>query len=345
MPTSIAYLLIDHLGVEMSINFSWEFVSTGVSSPLFGVAVVDKDVIWGAGETVGVVVRTTDGGRSWKNVTPTESKDLMFHDIEAFDHERAVVLAVGEGPASKIFRTRHGGDRWKLVFENPEATAFYDSIAFFDPKHGLALSDPVGNKFRLRATADRGRTWTVAPTDRMPKVQNGEFARATGTSLVAVGPDDAWFGTAPAANTDSRVFRTHDRGRSWKAATVPIPGGEQQFGVASLAFRDRRNGIAVGGGERVSDQPSVAAVTRDGGRTWTRGGQLSGFRLNAAWVPPTKGRTAVAVGPHGSDVTTDGGRTWHQFDQRNLLGVSCAPDGTCWAVGENGMAARLKRRS
>jgi hypothetical protein len=40
----------DPVSVEMSdIRFSWDFVSTGVSSHLFGVDVVDKDVVWAAG--------------------------------------------------------------------------------------------------------------------------------------------------------------------------------------------------------------------------------------------------------------------------------------------------------
>jgi photosystem II stability/assembly factor-like uncharacterized protein len=322
--------------------FSWHFTSTGVSSLLFAVDVVDQEVVWAAGQpsdgSVGAVVRTVDGGRSWQNVTPPGGNTLVFHDVEAFGRDQALVLAVGKGPASKIFRTDDGGASWQLAFDNQEQPAFYDGVAFFDSSRGLALSDPVARKFRILVSVDGGRTWNVAPTNQMPDVTKSEVARATGTSMVAIGPNDAWFGTAPqAANADSRVFHTRDGGNTWTAATVPI-AGKPEFGVASLAFRNLLNGMAMGGGELGPDVPSIAAVTADGGETWSRAGSLSGFRVNLAWVGAN---TAVAVGPSGSDVTTDGGQTWHRFDQSgDLRGVSCR-DGTCWAVGGNGMAAEL----
>ena len=52
-------------------------------------------------------------------------------------------------------------------------------------------------------------------------------------------------------------------------------------------------------------------------------------------------KTAVAVGPTGSDVTTDGGRTWTRFDTRSFDSVECAQTGACWASGAGGAAARL----
>lgn len=348
---SIEFHQSNCLEVEVSeIRFSWDVVSTGVSSLLIGVDVVDKDVVWVAGQEDAVVLRTIDGGRSWQNVTRSPIVDTMeFHDVEAFGRDRALVLAVGLGPPSKIFRTTDGGARWQEVFKNEEAAAFYDGIAFLDSRRGLAFSDPVADKFRILTTTTGGRTWTIAPTDQMPEVENNEAAHATGTSLVAIGPHHAWFGTAPPAGSNSRVFHTHDGGRGWTVAPVPIRvEHEEGFGVVSLVFWDLRNGVAMGGGVRPRrgqpERRSVAAVTSDGGRTWTPGGQLSGFRLNAAWVPSHTANTAVAVGPTGSDVTTDGGQTWHRFDKTSLTGISCTPDGTCWAVGENGVTAQLVRK-
>ena len=340
----------DPVPVEMSeTRFSWDFVSTGVSSLLFGVDVVDKDVAWAAGQSNAVVLRTIDGRRSWRNVARHPIVDtLVFHDVEAVSHDRALVLEVDDD-ASKIFRTDDGGANWRVVFKDRE-DFLYDGIAFFDSRRGLALGDPVGEKFRVLASTTGGRTWSIARTDRMPDAEADEFAHATGTSLVAIGPHDAWFGTVR-TGSNSRVFHTRDGGRSWTAATVPIlVETEQEFGVASLVFWDRHNGMAVGGGVPPQpgqpEEPSVAAVTHDGGRTWTLAGQLSGFRINAARVPAHTAKTAVAVGPTGSDVTTDGGQTWHRFDKTSLRGVSCASDGTCWAVGDNGAAARLtKKRS
>jgi hypothetical protein len=56
---------------------------------------------------------------------------------------------------------------------------------------------------------------------------------------------------------------------------------------------------------------------------------------------PRLPKTAVAVGPTGSDVTTDGGRTWTRFDTGSFDAVDCARTGACWASGAQGAAALL----
>ena len=253
-----------------------------------------------------------------------------------------MVLAVGEGNASRIYRTTNGGVSWELAFENQEPDAFYDCMAFFDHRRGLALSDPVNGFFRIVSTEDGGQTWRIASTEDMPPAIPDEFAHATGTSLVTMGPHDAWFGTS-----SSRVFRTRDSGVTWTVDTAPIPG-EPEFGIASLSFRDSLHGLAVGGGLFETNAPSVVASTDDGGATWSHQvGTLAGFRISIAWVPTNTNETAVAVGvakvgPAGSEFSTDGGHTWSLFDdETDLRSINCKPHVGCWAVGQNGMAAEL----
>jgi len=326
---------------------SWRFAQTATTSSLVGVDVVNRKTVWAAGSldrpdeshTPGVVVRTVDGGKTWQDITPPGGEELEFHDVEAFDHNHALVLAVGPVEASKIYRTTNGGASWELVFENQEPDAFYDGLAFFDRRHGLALSDPVEGRFRILTTADGGHTWHVAPTTGMPPALSKEFARATGTSLITRGPQHAWFGTQT-QGAHSRVFRTHDRGHTWSAATTPIPGAPE-FGIASLAFRDTQHGLALGGRKPVTNIPSVVAATADGGKTWTQVGSPTGFRFSIAAVPTDTGHTAVAVGPTGTDFSTDGGHSWHLFDDADLRGLNCSQQGVCWAVGKSGTAAKL----
>lgn len=325
---------------------SWSFTRT-VDTSLVGVDVVSRKGIWASGcfpgpnesEGPGIVLRSVNGGKKWKVVTPPGGENSAFHDIEAFDRKHAVVLAVGDGEDSKIYRTADGGRTWDLVFQNQPGGPFYDGIAFFDDDHGLALSDPVNKKFRILSTGDGGRTWQIAPTTGMPDALPGESARATGTCLVAMGPRDAWFGTWP-NGPGSRVFHTRDRGRTWKAEPTPIPGAPQ-FGIASLAFWDTLHGLALGGGDPFTNTPSVVAATTDGGDTWTQMGSPSGFRTNMAPILTTGRDTAVAVGFTGSDITTNGGLTWSQFDQTDLRGINAKPNATCWAVGKNLRAAEL----
>ncbi|MEU6841882.1 oxidoreductase [Streptomyces sp. NPDC046716] len=322
---------------------AWQLKDTGRTDVRFrGLAAVDRSAAWLAG-TKGTVLRTTDGGRRWRDVSPPAAAGLELRDIEAFDARRAVALAIGEGDASRIFRTDDGGATWTESFRNADPKAFYDCVAFFDSRHGLAMSDPVDGRFRILSTRDGGRSWSVLPSSGMPPAQSGEagFA-ASGQCLVTSGPKDVWLATGGGAS--ARVLHSADRGRTWTASATTVPAGDPARGVFGLAFRDRTHGIAVGGDYR-ADQPSprAAAVTGDAGRTWTPStAGPPAYRSGVAWLP--RGRAgALAVGPTGTDLTTDGGRTWRTVDSGSYDTVDCTRDGGCWAAGEQGRAARLER--
>ncbi|MGW1005615.1 WD40/YVTN/BNR-like repeat-containing protein [Streptomyces sp. NPDC002520] len=307
-----------------------------------GLSAVDRDTAWLAG-TAGTVLRTTDGGTSWRNVSPPGAADLQFRDVEAFDARRAVVLAIGEGETSRVYRTEDGGASWTESFRNTDPRAFYDCLAFFDHRHGLAMSDPVDGRFRILSTSDGGRSWRVLPADGMPAALDGEagFA-ASGQCLVTSGPKDVWLATGGGAH--ARVLHSADRGLTWTAADTPVPAGDPAKGVFALAFRDRTHGLAVGGDYRPDQaSPQAAAVTADGGRTWQPAATPPpAYRSGAAWLPHSR-TSALAVGPTGTDVTTDAGRTWRTLDTGSYDTVDCTADRSCWVAGEKGRVARLER--
>ncbi|MEU8760507.1 oxidoreductase [Streptomyces sp. NPDC048659] len=320
----------------------WQLTRTGTDARFRGLAAVSRSVAWAAGAK-GTVLRTTDGGASWRDVSPPGAGELEFRDVEAFDTRRAVVLAIGEGEASRVLRTEDGGATWTESFRNTDPRAFYDCMTFFDRHNGLAMSDPVDGKYRLLATRDGGRSWRVLPSEGMPAALPGEagFA-ASGQCLVSAGPRDVWLATGGGAT--GRVLHSADRGLNWTATDTTIPAGEGAKGVFGLAFRDRAHGIAVGGDYR-KDQPSprAAAVTGDGGRRWTAAATPPpAYRSGVAWLPHTRS-AALAVGPTGTDLSTDGGRSWRTVDTGSYDTVDCAADGGCWASGEQGRIARLAR--
>jgi photosystem II stability/assembly factor-like uncharacterized protein len=316
---------------------TWRLSETGVTARFRGLAPVSDKVAWVAG-SAGTVLRTVDAGRTWQRVDPPGAAALQFRDIEAFDAEHAVALTIGPGEESRLYRTADGGRSWVEAFRNTDPAAFYDCVTFLDRRHGLALSDPVDGRFRILATADGGRSWQVRPATGMPAALTGEFAfAASGTCLVSAG-GRAWFATG--GGERARVFTTVDRGRSWRVSDTPVPSGPSA-GIYSLAFRDPWHGVAVGGDYAAPEAaPRAAAVTRDGGRTWTPARAEPGeYRSGAAWQ---HGGTALAVGPTGSDLSRDGGRSWREFDAGSFDAVECVPR-ACWAAGEQGRVAQLLR--
>lgn len=336
-------------------TWTWRLKNSGTDARFRGLAAVSRKTAWVAG-TKGTVLRTSDGGGSWRNISPpgAVAEGLELRDIEAFDARRAVVLAIGEGTASRVFRTADGGENWTESFRNPDPRAFYDCMTFFDTRHGLALSDPVDGKYRILSTGDGGRSWHVLPSEGMPAAQPGEAAfAASGQCLVSSGRRDVWIATGGAAK--ARILHSADRGLTWSAADAPIPAGDPARGVFALAFRDRTHesadgrtearvrGIAVGGDYRPDQSsPKAAAVSDDAGAYWRlSAAPPPAYRSGVAWLPHSR-RAVLAVGPSGMDMTMDGGRTWRAFDTGTYDTVDCAPDLGCWAAGEKGRVARLE---
>jgi photosystem II stability/assembly factor-like uncharacterized protein len=169
---------------------------------------------------------------------------------------------------------------------------------------------------------------------------------ASGTCLTVQGGSNAWFGTGGAAQ--ARVLRTTDRGATWADAATPIAAGMSSAGIFSIAFSDRLHGIIVGGDYRKEQEPSDnVALTNDGGQTWAAvaGARLRGFRSGVMFIPGSRGREVIAVGPAGTDRSRDGGRTWTPMGDVGFHAVSVDKAGkSVWAVGEQGRVGRLVDR-
>jgi photosystem II stability/assembly factor-like uncharacterized protein len=323
-------------------GYSWHLTPTGSTARLRGLTAVSANVAWASGSQ-GTVLRTVNGGATWQNVAPPGTQNLQFRDNEAFDADRAVIMSIGDNPEDfRIYVTADGGQHWTLTFQNTEPTAFYDCMTFFDDRRGLALSDPPdGQRFRLIATNDGGYHWHIVDPAGMPNALPGEFAfAASGQCIASDHGHRAWFGTGGGAQ--ARVFRSDDRGQTWKVSSTPIRSGPTA-GIFALAFNGQQHGLAVGGDFLLETaSPDNFASTRDGGASWTLvSGASPEYRSGATWV---NGHTAIAVGPSGSNVSTDHGRTWSRIDTGSFDTVDCASPNACWASGAQGRVAYLVRR-
>jgi photosystem II stability/assembly factor-like uncharacterized protein len=311
---------------------------TGVDEEYRGLDPVNRRVAWVSGEKGGVL-RTTDGGRTWRNVAPSGTRGMAFRDIEARDARHASVLAIGTGDASRIYTTDDGGSSWRLAFVNHNPDAFYDCMAFW-PGHrdGLAMSDPVDGKFRIIRTRDGGDTWHLVSNHGMPPAMVGEFGfAASGTCIVTAGRSTAYLASGGSA---ARVFRTHDRGSTWRVTASRIPPVPDAGGVFSLAFKTPRIGVAVGGDFTKPRRPAVSSRTTTFGRTFVARGRTLGYRSAVAWVNAHL-PFLVAVGPTGTDGSPDAGAHWFNLDDTPYDSVQCSADLSCWASGPHGAVARV----
>jgi photosystem II stability/assembly factor-like uncharacterized protein len=306
-----------------------------------GVSAVSKTVAWASG-TKGTIVRTADGGHNWQTLPVPEAAALDFRDVDAIDARTAYALSIGPGEASRIYKTIDAGRTWRLQYTNHDPKAFFDAMTFADAKHGVVMSDSVDGQFVIMLTADGGTTWTRAPQAGLPPAlpNEGAFA-ASGSNVAMVGTNHVWIGTGAAST--ARVLRSIDGGRSWKVSETPLESGPSA-GIFSIAFRDARHGVIVGGDyKKESEAFDNVAFTSDGGVTWTLVGEkgLSGFRSAVSYLPGTS--TLLAVGPSGADLSLDDGHTWTSFQVGSgLHAFGFERQGTSgWGAGERGRIVRV----
>jgi photosystem II stability/assembly factor-like uncharacterized protein len=320
---------------------SWHPETSGVTGRLRGVSVVSSRVAWASGAN-GTVLRTTNGGEAWQARPVPGGEKLDFRDVDAMSDRVAYALSIGPGEASRIYKTRDGGERWDLQFANTDPKVFLDAMVFRDEATGFAFSDAVDEQFVILTTTNGGRTWERVPQERLPRALPGEGAfAASGTNVAVFGPAHVWIGTSA-----GRVLRSGDSGRTWNVVTTALATGASA-GIFSVAFRDARHGVVVGGDyKKEPEAVDNAAYTSDGGATWTlvkeRG--LSGFRSVVAWVPGGA-QSLLAIGPSGADWSSDDGHTWAPLSAPGFDTFAFAPGGRVgWAAGQDGRIARLSLR-
>lgn len=320
-----------------SVSAQWVKQNVNTTAGLRGLSVVNEKVVWASG-TGGTVIRTTDGGKTWKVITVPGAEKLDFRDIEAFDTNTAYILSIGNGESSRIYKTIDGGATWKLQFKNSNEKAFFDAIACWDRNNCIAMSDPVDGKYVLVNTIDGGANWKTILGIQMPSAKNGEAAfAASGTCLIAHGKSNVFL---VSGGNDARVFRSNDRGQTWAVADTPITKGSAGRGIFSIAMVNAKKGVIVGGNyEKPGEQTSNLAFTNDAGSSWALGTGLTGFRSGVAYLSKD---TILAVGSSGSDISSDGGKSWRNIDKFSYNAVQAKGKRAIWAVGDKGMVARMK---
>lgn len=332
---------------------------SGTTNRLQAVSPVNSQVVWASG-VAGTYVLTTDGGSTWKVGVVPGAEALQFRDVEGVSEKVAYLMAAGVGTDSRIYKTEDGGATWELQFQAEDPAAFYDCFAFWSRNRGLTFGDAINGVFPTLRT-NNGRTWQNIG-DRMPPAQAGEAAfAASGTCIATQGEQNAWIVTGGAPK--ARVLATRNGGRSWNAYDTPIVQGTPVSGGFSIAFRDSRRGMLVGGDLENAGTTENVALSRDGGKSWTLATPtpFPGAAYGMAYVDDGApghasfrgrgrghghrhgSRSVVATGPGGAAWSHNEGGTWTILpDVANYWAVAFAGCETGWLVGTEGRILKIE---
>lgn len=250
--------------------------SSGGSTPLLSLHMIDPLTGWAL--TAHAVLYTTDGGTTWKNVTPPR---IVLTQRSIADFPTASIASVAtprsDGASIQVLHTVDGGQTWQqAIIPMPLPR----QISFIDVQHGwlLAAVRPLGGAAEpvsVFRTTDGGKTWVnvatalfadTTPPGRLPYGGQKSGMRFLDSSTGWV------MGTVSLADL-AWLYVTHDAGLTWQHQPLLMPPGLPSSRLSLLAptFFSTTDGVlpvifsnvATG-----SDFATTIYTTRDGGGTW-----------------------------------------------------------------------------
>lgn len=317
-----------------------EILTSGVKVNIRGLSVVNNNVIWVSG-TNGLVGKSSNAGKNWKWMTVKGFEKSDFRDIEAFDANIAIIMAIAqpENAPAYILKTTDGGDSWKIVYENKTKGMFLDAMEFKDPRYGIVIGDPVDGRFFMAKTTDGGNSWIDLPADQRPVADSGEaFFASSGTNLRYLYNRSLILASG---GKNSRLFYNND------ILDVPMTKGKETAGTNSVAVYDnykknKANKIIIVGGDFTADSltDKNCFVSNNGGKTWERPKTPpKGYRSCVEFLNK---ENIVTCGLNGVDYSFDGGKNFYSISNEGFHVCRYARFGnTVYLAGANGKIGKL----
>lgn len=308
-----------------------QFLDSGRQCSLRGLSVVSDQVIWASGSK-GTVVRSTNGGNSFEWITVPGYEDRDFRDIEAFDSNKAIIIAVAS--PGIILKTKDGGKSWVKVFEDTTAGIFLDAMDFDEEGiNGIVAGDPLpgDNRIYFAMTHNQGESWqNVTGNSTMFATLDGEAMFASSGSNIAY---------PSALITGGKASRIYYNG----IFELPIIQGTESTGANSIAISpDGRNAVIVGGdfSNDKSNTANCVLVQMKKRPIFSIPSTLPlGYR---SCVIYTNKSNLITCGSSGIDRSIDGGKNWINISSASFHVCGKAKKGnTVFLAGTRGRIAKI----
>lgn len=327
----IITLHIIFLSTLFSLNAQTvKLLTSGTKTSLRGLSVVSSNVIWASGSN-GTVARSIDAGKIWKWITVKGFEKTDFRDIEAFDDKTAIIMGI-DSPAY-ILKTIDAGETWKTVYQNNTKGMFLDAMDFKNEKNGIVVGDPINGKFFIARTNDGGNTWQEDAFYKLPIADMGEACFASSGTNIRLLNNHKYF--LVSGGLSSHLFY------NGMAIQLPILQGKESRGANSIAFKNNKVMIVVGGDFSSKDTTTKNCYfTKNAGKTWLQPAKSpSGYR---SCIEYFYSNIWLTCGLNGVDISVDNGFNFNQISKESFH-VCCKSKSNkvIYFAGNNGKIGEL----
>ncbi len=326
------YVAMATSGVYKTTNAGTTFTSVfdnegSGSVGAIAIAATDANLVWvGTGEGNNRqssswgdgIYKSTDGGRSWKNMGLKTSRQIAKIIVDPVDFNIVYVAALGDlwgtGGERGVYKTTDGGVTWSRVLHVDDNTGATDLVM-----------DPTNNKTLYTATYQRQRQqWGMnggGPGSNIWKTTDGGVTWSKLESGIPTGPKGRIGLDVYRRNpnilyarieheSESGIYRSDDAGASWRklSTTNPRP---MYFGVIKIDPQSDSRIYVPGVSLHISD---------DGGKTFRDDGAARiHVDHHALWINPKDPRHLIIGNDGGVAISHDRSETWVWMP--NLLGA------------------------
>jgi len=301
---------------------TWKSVFDSHGSYSIGCIVLDpsdSNIVWaGSGENNSQrsvsfgdgVYKSTDGGRSWKNVGLKESEHIGMIAVDPRDSNTVYVAAQGplwrSGGDRGLYKTTDGGKNWEKILEIDEHTGANE--IHLDPRDPDVLYCSTYQRRRrtwtlinggpgssVHKSTDAGVTWTKIARG----LPGGDLGRI-GLDVSPVNPD-VLYAIVEAASSGG-FYRSTNRGASWSKMSSTGTSSPQYYNEIVCDPRSL---------DTVYLLDTMLRVTKDGGRSFSNVPSTNRHVDNhALWLDPHDPTFMLCGNDGGVYDSHDGGKNW-----------------------------------
>jgi photosystem II stability/assembly factor-like uncharacterized protein len=264
------------------------------------------------------VLRTTDGGISWQDITPPGQ---AFGTASATDFLTAslawIALPQADQATTTVFRTSDSGIHWQ---EATVQAPFVKHISFIDAQHGWMLSgqanaaDAPAESVTVFQTTNGGQTWqsvsTALPSDTTPP---GQLPYGGQKAVISfLNASTGWVTGTVTTNDLAWLYVTHDGGKTWSQQTLLRPQGlpSAQLSILAPIFFSATDGLLPVKFADLTTGKGIATalyVTHDGGTNWQPTSPVLTALATSSFPNLQQGWMSDGTSLF---VTSDGGQHW-----------------------------------